>query len=619
MNALARVLRLGPAGAADMNTLHPMIVLLRLVRFSPRYFILTVIFATLMFLWLPIPLGLASRAFFDALSGSAPAGLNAWSAIVLVVAVQVVELFVNPVLGVPWNALQEKSRVLVQRNLFAAILRDYGSHGLPVSVGEAISRFRDDPNAIADGLDALCDLIGRTFFAIAAVVVMWGINPLMTVVLVVPLALSAWVTELLGTRTLAYRAAAQAATSRVTGFLGELVGAQLAVKVAGATANVVRRLRELGDERRRMAVRDGVFDVLTDSFSVNLGHFGSGVVLLLGAQAVANGTFTVGDFALFVIYLDQLVWYPAEIARIISDLKRVDVSYRRMCDVVPGEPASALVMPAPVYLSGNVPAFVRPVPVARERLECLEVRNLSYSYGSGACGIADVSFTLPRGSFTVVTGRIGAGKSTLLQVLLGLLARDSGDVRWNGRLVDDPSSFFVPPRSAYTPQVPRLFSDTLRENLLLGRDASRGAIQRAAHAAVLEPDVEGLERGLDTLIGPRGVKLSGGQVQRTAAARMFLSDAELFVLDDVSSSVDAETESELWSRLFARGDDATCLVVSHRPAALRRADQVLVMESGRVVARGALDELLLTSQDMQRLWRDEERSREASQQYLAVQ
>ena len=599
--------------------LHPMLVLLRLVRFSPRYFLLTVLFATLVFLWLPIPLGLASRAFFDALSGSAPAGVNAWSAIALIVAVQVGDLFVSPLLGVPWNALQEKSRVLLQRNLFAAILRGYGRHGLPVSRGEAISRFRDDPNAMADGLDALCDLIGRTFFAIAAVVVMWSINPPMTVVLVVPLALSAWVTEVLGTRTLAYRAAAQAATSRVTGFLGELVGAQLAVKVAGAAPNVVRRLRELGDERRRMAVRDGVFDVLTDSFSVNLGHFGSGVVLLLGAQAVANGSFTVGDFALFVMYLDQLVWYPAEIARIISDLKRVDVSYRRICDVVPGAPAGALVKPAPLYLSANTRAFVRPVPVERERLECLEVHNLSYAYDNGACGIADISFALPRGSFTVVTGRIGAGKSTLLQVLLGLLPRDSGEICWNDRVVDDPSTFFVPPRSAYTPQVPRLFSDTLHENLLLGRDVSRGAIQRAVHAAVLEPDLADLENGLDTFIGPRGVKLSGGQVQRTAAARMFLADAELFVLDDVSSAVDAQTEAELWRRLFARGDDATCLVVSHRPAALRRADRVLVMASGHIVASGTLDELLLTSEDMQRLWRDEEQSRQPDRQFETVQ
>ena len=102
------------------------------------------------------------------------------------------------------------------------------------------------------------------------------------------------------------------------------------------------------------------------------------------------------------------------------------------------------------------------------------------------------------------------------------------------------------------------------------------------HAAVLEPDVITLERGLDTLVGPRGVKLSGGQVQRVAAARMFVADAELLVMDDLSSALDAETEAQLWSRLFAQTRQVTCLVVSHRPVALARADQVLYLEGGEI-------------------------------------
>ena len=243
----------------------------------------------------------------------------------------------------------------------------------------------------------------------------------------------------------------------------------------------------------------------------------------------------------------------------------------------------------PAPLSGG-PAAATPA-AERDRLERVDVDGLTYHHPGSDRGIEDVSFTVRRGTLTVVTGRIGAGKSTLLSVLLGLLSADSGTVRWNGRVVDDAASFFVPPRTALTAQVPRLFSDSLRDNLVLGRQATEEELDVAVHRAVLAPDVAELERGLDTVIGPRGVRLSGGQIQRSAAARMFLCDAELLVIDDLSSALDAETEAELWSRLFAGGAETTALVVSHRPAALRRADQILVMDAGRIVARGTFADL----------------------------
>jgi ABC-type multidrug transport system fused ATPase/permease subunit len=586
--------------------MSPLGVLLRLVRFSPGYFALCVLYAVLIYVCLPIPLGLATRAFFDALAGQ-PAGLNAWSAIALIVAVQIGEALADPLLGAPWSPMQQKSHVLLRRNLFEGILRGYGRHGLPVSAGEAISRFRDDPESIADALDALCDLIGRACFAVGAAVVMWQIDPIITATLLVPLLLCSFLTNALSRQIMAYRAASRAATGRVTGFLAELVGAQLAIKVAGAAPHAVARLAELGDARRRVAVRDTVFEQILESLNLNLVHLGTGLVLLLGAYRIQQGTFTVGDFALFVVYLDQLTWLPSEIGRLISDLKRIEVSHGRMRAIVPGEPPSALVEAAPVYLRGAPPEPPAPLPLPpQERFERLDVRGLTYTHTDGTTGIEDVSFALERGSFTVITGRIGAGKTTLLHVLLGLLPRDTGEVCWNGRPIDEPGAFFVPPRSAYTPQVPRLFSETLRENLLLGRPNDPVALDRAAHAAVLEPDLAVLDRGLDTPIGPRGVRLSGGQVQRAAAARMFVRDAEILVFDDLSSALDTETEAELWRRLFDRGRDITCLVVSHRPAALRRADRVLLMDGGRIVASGTLAEILMSSSEMQRLWHGEE-------------
>jgi ATP-binding cassette, subfamily B, bacterial len=233
----------------------------------------------------------------------------------------------------------------------------------------------------------------------------------------------------------------------------------------------------------------------------------------------------------------------------------------------------------------------------------LEVAHLTYQYPASDGGIYDLSFAIPRGSFTVITGPIGAGKTTLLEVLQGLRPMHHGVIQWNGMVVADPARFFVPPRSAYTPQVPRLFSETVRENILLGLPEQQVDLAGAMRTSVFDEESARFSLGLDTPIGMRGVRLSGGQIQRLAAARMVVRQPELLIVDDLSSALDVETERTLWARMAALHQaGTTILAVSHRQGVLRRADRVFLLEQGTMRASGPLTMLLSNSADMRQWW-----------------
>jgi ATP-binding cassette subfamily B protein len=587
----------------------------RMVRFSPGAYLQCILLTIAGYCALLIP-GLITRAIFDRMSAHNHWGWVGWSivALLFVTALGQAALFC---LGVMSRVtFEERTGALLRRNLMEFILNRPGARAIPCSPGEAISIVRDDVYQIAGFLLALADLSGSVVFTIVAAGIMFHINARITLMTFLPVVLVAAATRFISKQLEAYRHASRTSAASVAGLLGEMFSGVQTIKLANAKDRLIARLEMRNSERLKTSLREILFGRIVQMLFTNVGDIGRGVTLLLSGQAMRAGLFTVGDFALFSFYMDFGTQLPALIASTFGQYKQAAVSLERLAGLIDGETTSAprleerhavatLAAQHPIYFHAEPPALPAPTRMESDRLDCLTARGLCFRYKGSERGIADVSLTIERGSFTIVTGRIGSGKTTLLRVLLGLLPMDDGKILWNGCTVDAPASFFVPPRSAYTAQVPLVFSGTLRDNILLGLPEDSVDLNAAVAIAMLEGDLKRMEQGLATDAGVRGQRLSGGQIQRVSAARMFVRRPELMVFDDLSSALDVETERDLWKRLLG-ARTATCLAVSHRRPVLQLADHIIVLKDGRVHAEGRLDALLDSCEEMRALWRTDD-------------
>ncbi len=571
----------------------------RLLRYRPLLYTINGLLWTLIHV-APIIPGLLAQQFFDRLYQIGHLNNELWLLIILFVATALARVIIILFGGITDNLHRFSMSGILRRNLLTRILERPGAHAVPGSSGEAISRFRDDAEQAEDAISWTLDSIGTGLFALIAIIVLLHVDALVTLLVFVPLVCVVAITQMLHKRLEKYRVASRKATGGVTSAIGEIFNTIQGIKVAAAEPYVVAHFHHLNEARRTTMIKDRLLEQLINSTFGNTASIGTGLILLVAAQAIHKGQLSIGDLALFIYYLAFVADFTQFFGMFLAHYAQTKVAFQRMETLLQGAPPPRLTTHHPLYLNGKLPAL--PLPsTQQESLTSLQVKNLSYHYPDTGRGIDDISFDMRAGSLTVITGRIASCKTTLLQVLLGLLPRDTGTISWNGQPIEDPASFFVPPHSAYTPQIPHLFSTTLKENLLLDQPEDSTRLASAIHTAVMEQDLATLENGLETVIGTRGVKLSGGQAQRTAAARMFLRDPALLVFDDLSSALDVETEQLLWQRIFT-GERRSYLVVSHRRSVLQKADHIILLQNGRLIAQGTLTELLQTSSEMQYLW-----------------
>ena len=554
--------------------------------------------------------GLIAKQVLDRLAAPNGETLAIW----LIVTLMLVKA-VHVALGIGWMAADTALRgvllALLRQNLFDRVMALPAARALPMPVGDALSRFMEDVREVVESLckrGGLTNLTSSLSFTTVAVAVMAQINVRLTVLALLPVLGVTLISYSAGQRINRFRRRSRQAAGEVSGFLHEIFSNIQLIKLSGAQGQVIARLMQHNKVRRQAAVRDNVFVAVLHSSSSFVLALGVGLILLASTGDFRRGDLTVGDLALFTYLLQEVGIGVAVLGDFLRQWRQARVSAGRLAALQQGDCITELARRRPLYLRGTpaeAAAEVAPRSVA-DQLRQLEIRGLSYRYGPDGFALREVDLTLVRGSTTVITGRVGSGKSTLVQCLLGMLRADAGTVYWNGEPVTDPASFLGPPRSAYLPQNPQFFSDTVRHNILLGLPGDGDAERDAVYRAVFEQDLAAMPDGFDTAVGPRGYRLSGGQRQRLAAARMLVREADLLVIDDASAALDVQTEQVLWDRLTssAQASGQALLIITNKLPALMRANTVVMMEEGRVVGAGPFRSLLADCAPLRRLHPD---------------
>ena len=496
--------------------------------------------------------------------------------------------------------LQRQILVGASRHIEYDMRNDFFAHleTLPLAyfqshrTGDLMSRATNDLNAVRMMIGPAVMYSANTILTlVVALSVMMTIDARLTLLALIPLPFVSISVKVFGSAIHRRFERIQAQLAEVSAVAQEALAGVRVVRAYRQEAAEIARFREANDEYVR---RNRLLIVLQGFFFPSMSFFlglGAMVVVWVGSGDVIRGRITIGQFVAFNAYLTMLAWPMIAFGWVTNMLQRGMASWKRMLEVLDTVPAIS---------DFNLQTSDFRLQLRGE----IEFRDLTFGYGAAAPVLQHVTATIDAGRTVALVGPTGSGKSTLISLLARLHDPPPGTVFIDGVDVREIPLAVLRGAVGFVPQEPFLFSDTLADNVAFGLDAIEASgsaslstgrndrILAAAAVARLDKDVADFPKGYETMVGERGITLSGGQKQRTALARAIAVDPRILILDDALSAVDTYTEEEILSRLRGVMRERTSILVSHRISTVRDADQIFVLDDGRVAERGTHAQLV---------------------------
>ncbi|MFP5235835.1 MAG: ABC transporter ATP-binding protein [Acidobacteriota bacterium] len=469
----------------------------------------------------------------------------------------------------------------LRNDLFRSLERQDTGFYRHYRTGDLMARMTNDLNAVRMVLGpGLMYSVNTLFLSLFAVIFMIHISPWLTLVALAPMPLASILVQYFGSRIHLRFERIQASFSDISAQAQENYSGARLVRAFAREESQIGLFERLNREYIGRALRlVQLMGMLWPTLEFILG-ISMIITLLVGGHLVLGGRIDVGQFVAFNTYMVLLIWPIIAVGWVVNIFQRGTASVKRIHE---------LLVATPQIDDRSADAKIPENTVLRGEIE---FRHLNFSYGEVPV-LQNISLRIPAGSSLAIVGPTGSGKTTLVELLSRLYDAPEGTLLIDGRPIREYPLAVLRRNIGMVPQETFLFSDTLRENLTFGApDATQDEMLRAAEAAHIRQEFEEFPKGFETMVGERGMTVSGGQKQRTAIARALLRRPAILILDDALASVDTYTEERILGGLREYTSDSTTILISHRVSTVRHADQIAVLDRGRIVEIGRHEELL---------------------------